>query len=404
MDFFWIFLRVLCWVSLAGVVHTYLLYPLILRSLACGKPPHELVYKSEEKQLFPRVSILMSAYNEERVLPEKLLSLEQLDYPVEKISLYAGSDHSSDQTGQILEAFAAKHSWAVFVPFSERQGKPAIINQLAARALQDHGKGQGHLLLITDANIILSPKALFHLTRHFRDPQIGVADSHILPYGVKEEGISKAEQRYLSTEVLLKHWEGILWGAMIGPFGGCYAVRSDFFNPAPSTFLVDDFYITMKALEAGGKALNDLEAVCYEGATHDVEVEFRRKKRIGAGNFQNMKVFQKLWWPPFTGLRFAFFSHKILRWITPHLILTGTLCVALLALSGNQMYQILLVLLGVCMFLLPLLDVLLVRMGIQLLILRGIRYFWMMNLALFSGWINYLKGIHTNVWQPTQRS
>ncbi|MBK6948730.1 MAG: glycosyltransferase [Haliscomenobacter sp.] len=404
MEFFWIFLHILSWGSLAGVLHTYVLYPLILRSLASGMTSHEPAYKPEERSLLPRVSILMSAFNEARVLPEKLESLDRLDYPFEKMTLYAGSDHSSDGTDQILEAFESSRPWAVFVPFTERQGKPAIINQLAARAIRDHGAGQGHLLLITDANIILHPMALFHLARHFCDPQIGVVDSHILPYGLKEEGISKAEQRYLSTEVRLKHWEGLLWGAMIGPFGGCYALRSDYFNPAPANFLVDDFYLTMKVLEAGGKAVNDLEAVCYEGATHAVEVEFRRKKRIGAGNFQNMKVFRKLWWPPFTGPRFAFFSHKVLRWITPHLVLTGSLSVALLAFAGNQFYQILLVVLGVGMFLLPLLDVLLVRMGVQVLILRGIRYFWMMNLALFSGWIYYLKGIRTNVWQPTQRN
>ncbi|MBV6428852.1 MAG: hypothetical protein KIPDCIKN_03389 [Haliscomenobacter sp.] len=404
MKVFWIILHVLSWGSLAGVLHTYLLYPLILRRLASGKRSHEPVYGPEEKPLLPRVSILMSAYNEARVLPEKLEGLERLAYPMENLFLYAGSDHSSDATDQILEAFAARHPWAAFVRFTERQGKPAIINQLAARAIQEHGAGQRHLLLITDANIMLSPMALFNLARHFRDSQVGVVDSHILPYGLKEEGISRAEHRYLSTEVRLKHWEGVVWGAMIGPFGGCYAVRSDFFSPAPANFLVDDFYIAMKVLEAGGNAINDLEAICYEGATHAVEVEFRRKRRIGAGNFQNMKVFRKLWWPPLNGPRFAFFSHKILRWITPHLVLTGSLSVGLLALAGNQFYLILFVLLGVGMFLLPLLDVLLLRMGVQVLILRGIRYFWMMNLALFAGWIYYLKGIRTNVWQPTQRS
>ncbi len=404
MKFFWFFLHLLSWGCLAGVIHTYLLYPLILRWLASGKPSHQQVFRPEDNLLLPRVSILMSAYNEEGVLPEKLESLERLEYPTEKITLYAGSDHSSDSTDQILESFAARNPWAVFVPFPERQGKPGVINQLAERAVRDHGAGQEHILLITDANILLSPKALFYLARHFCDPLIGVADSHIIPYGLKEVGISRAEERYLSSEAQLKHWEGILWGAMIGPFGGCYAVRSDYFNPAPSNFLVDDFYITLKVLEAGGMAINDLEAICYEGATHALNVEFRRKKRIGAGNFQNMKVFWRLWWPPFSGLRFAFFSHKVLRWVTPHLILAGSISVLLLALAGNQFYQILLVLLGTGMIILPLMDVLLLRVGIQLLILRGIRYFWMMNLALFSGWIYYLKGIRTNVWQPTQRS
>ena len=242
------------------------------------------------------------------------------------------------------------------------------------------------------------------LVRHFKTPQLAIVDAVIVHTGLQSAGISRSEDAYISGEARIKQRESILWKMMVGPFGGCYSIRSDYFQPVPANFLVDDFYIVMRAVEAGGLAISDPESVCLEGATHSVEVEFKRKKRIGAGNFQNMAVFKPLWWPPRSGVGFAFFSHKIVRWVGPQLIVSGIFAALLLALAGNQFYTILLCFLGVLMLGIPLLDLVLQSIGIQILLFRGIRYFFLMHIALFAGWLYYLKGIRNNVWQPTPRS
>ncbi len=54
--------------------------------------------------------------------------------------------------------------------------------------------------------------------------------------------------------------------------------------------------------------------------------------------------------------------------------------------------------------LLPLLDSLLQRLQISLLPLRGARYFVVMNVALLEGFIKFIKGIRSNVWEPTKRN
>src|SRR5690606_16045091 len=99
--------------------------------------------------------------------------------------------------------------------------------------------------------------------------------------------------------------EGLIWGTMMGAFGGLYSIRKSFFAPVPRNFLVDDFYITMHALAKGKLAINELSAVSYEDASNKISEEFRRKVRISAGNFQNLSVYKKLLWPPFTGLAFS---------------------------------------------------------------------------------------------------
>jgi len=398
-----IFLQFLFWASLVGIFHSYGIYPLLLEILAKRDYPREIPTSENRKSL--QVSILMAAHNEEKVLAEKLDSIAACDFPKDQLNVYLGSDGSTDATNAIAEKYAERYPWIRFFPFTQRQGKPALINSLADEAIKNFPEGEQHIFIITDANVIFSPSLLSCLLRHFTDPAIAVVDSHILPLGMRSEGISRAEQQYISREAILKFREGKIWGAMIGPFGGCYAIRSSYFRPVPPNYLVDDFYIVLHALQLGGKAINDLEAICYEGATHALATEFRRKRRIGAGNFQNMFTFTKSWWPTWkSGLQFAFFSHTILRWTTPHLLLIALILAVILAAGGNRFYTFLLFLGTAGAIGAPALDKALKQLGLQILPLRALAYFLWMNAALFLGWIDYLKGIKTNVWQPTQRN
>lgn len=396
------FLVILLWFSITSILHSYLLYPLLLRRLARGKRPNRLLFSKEEE--WPRVSVILSAYNEQEVIRQKMDSLVGLDYPENKIRLYVGSDCSSDQTNAIVSEYAARHPHLRFFPFTQRRGKPGVINELAGIATEEWGRGPGHIFILTDASVMLDPHCAATLVRHFKNPEIDVVDAHMIHFGMKEEGISRAEDEYISSEVQLKYREGLIWGAMAGPFGGCYAIRSNRFAFVPPNFLVDDFYITMKALEQGGKAINDLEATCREPVSHTIREEFRRKARISAGNFQNMSAFRHLWWPPFRPLSFTFFSHKVLRWLGPFFFIIILLSSGLLAMEGNLFYALLFWVMVGGLIVLPLLDILFNALGINLLPLRGARYFVMMNLALLQGFFKYLKGIRSNVWEPTKRN
>jgi cellulose synthase/poly-beta-1,6-N-acetylglucosamine synthase-like glycosyltransferase len=222
-------------------------------------------------------------------------------------------------------------------------------------------------------------------------------------FGVKKDGISVQEKAYLSREVMIKHRESVLWGAMIGPFGGCYSIRKSLYTPVPSNFLVDDFYINMQVLRKGYRAINDVEAMVHEDVSNNLNVEFRRKVRIATGNFQNLMTFAGMLWPPFTGKAFSFFSHKVLRWKGPFFILMAIISSAFLAMEENCFYIISLA--GIVfLLLLPLLDAMLKKFGIHIILLRFITHFVSMNIALLFGFFKFLKGVRTNVWKPTKRN
>ncbi len=393
--------EILLWGAVLGLVHSYLFYPLILSLLARGKKSNAILYDKTED--LPQVSVVMSVYNEERVIRQKLDSLIAVNYPRDRWRILIGSDCSSDQTNAIITEYAKSYPELHFFPYTERQGKPIVVNKLVESAASLVPLSADHLFLFTDASVILAEDTVWQLVRHFKNPEIFLVDANMQTMGVQQKGISRSEHQYLSGEVRLKQMESLVWGKMIGPFGGCYAMRSNYYEPVPPGYLVDDFYITMRAYEKGGMAINELKALCYEGLSHDIKEEYRRKSRISAGNFKNLATFKHLLWPPYRPLAFGFLSHKVLRWFGPFFIIFVLVSCSYLAWSGNNFYRGLLFLLGLWFIGAPILDGLLQRLKINWLPLRSITYFNNMNLALLEGFFKYLKGVKSNVWQPPRR-
>ena len=359
------------------------------------------IYQAEE---CPEVIVLMAAYNEAAVIDDKLKSLQALNYPSHKIKILIGSDNSTDGTNEIILKFAAQDPRIHLHAFTNRNGKPRIINRLVEAIQKETTLRSDLFFLMTDASVMLLPDTLEKLARHMRDPRIGLVDTHLQNQPAGGAGIASSEGQYVSGEVMLKHRESLLWQRMIGPFGGCYLMRSSYYQPVPPKFLVDDFYIAMKVFEQGGGAINDLGARCYEASSDEISEEYRRKARIGAGNFQNLQTFKHLLWSGDSRLSFAFTSHKILRWKGPFFVIFAFLSSAILAGFGNLFYLGLLIIQIGVWIILPLVDLILWKFNIHLKPLRNLRYFVFMNLALLNGFFKYLNGIKTNVWEPTKRA
>ncbi|MFT5385817.1 MAG: cellulose synthase/poly-beta-1,6-N-acetylglucosamine synthase-like glycosyltransferase, partial [Saprospiraceae bacterium] len=351
----------------------------------------------------PNVSVIMSVYNEEAVIKEKMESLLALDYPKDKLVIYIGSDHSDDRTNEILEAYQNSASNLSFHPFKVRRGKPGVVNNLAQVAFDERGQSEEHIFLMTDASVMLEEETLYELVKHFKNKEIMIVDSNMVNIDMKSKGISVLENQYISSEVSLKNLESLVFGKMVGPFGGCYTIRSSHFSMIPDKFLVDDFYITMRAFEKGGKAINEMSAICYEALPDDMQEEYRRKSRISAGNFQNLHTFRNLLYKG-NNLSFAFFSHKVLRWLGPFFIIFALVSTLILAISGNNLYQFLFILMIIALVGVPFLDYLLNKWKINILALRAVRYFIVMNIALLEGFFKYIKGVKNNVWQPPKRN
>ena len=139
-------LEVILFGSIAVLAYVYAGYPLIVLGLG---------------RLFPRpvrkgpglrsVTIIVSAYNEELHIHDKLANLQKLDYPPGTWDVIVVSDASDDRTDAIVSAFHAKNVRLLRV--EGRQGKTACQN-IAAQA------ATGEILLFTDANTELNSKSV----------------------------------------------------------------------------------------------------------------------------------------------------------------------------------------------------------------------------------------------------
>lgn len=384
---------ILFWLSVFLVVFSYALYPLMLKLLAVGKKPNQLLYDEAD---LPSISVIIAAFNEQSVIKEKLISVVQSNYPSDRLEILVGSDASTDQTIPIVKELSARHTLIKYFDFTDRRGKPSVVNDLVS-------KSKGEILVLTDANVFFSENTLFQLVKHFRNPEIGLVDTHMVNMGLKKEGISYQEKAYISREVKVKHMESLVWGTMMGPFGGCYAIRREDYSDVPPHSLVDDFYINMKVLEKGKKAVNELEAIVYEDVSNSLRDEFRRKIRIATGNFQNLRRFGHLLWPPWRGTGLAFLSHKVLRWFGPIFLILALLSNIPLALQSD-FYKLTLAGQLLLMFAIPTCDWVLRKFNMHISLLRLILHFYSMNLALLFGMFKYMKGVKTGVWKPTPRN
>jgi len=384
--------EIILWGSGVAILQSYVIYPVIISLLSRFKKENNKVFTPNAD--LPYVSIIMAVYNEEEVISEKIQSLYNTAYPDNNFEILIGSDGSSDRTNDILEEFSKDQKSFHFIAFNKRRGKPAVINEL-------RDKARGEILIMTDAQVLFSHDTIFELVKHYRNEKIGLVGANILNKRIDKSGISYQEWSFMSREIRLKYNEGKAWGTMIGAYGACYSIRNEYYSQVPDGYSVDDFYITMKVLEKKKKCILELKALGYENVPNRLSEEFRRKIRIAAGNFQNLRTFYKLLWPPYTGLAFSFFSHKVLRWLGPFFLLLLLISNSILAFY-HPLYRILLIIQGVLIFS-PFIDFLLRKIGLHIVILRFITHFYSMNLALLAGFLKFIKGTETNVWQPTRR-
>lgn len=383
-------IEILFWLSVLLLFHTYIIYPVILSVLSGTGKKDRITYSGDDD--LPVVSVIISAFNEEDVIAGKIESIYDTGYPHDKLEVLVGSDASDDRTVEILNELARSHSSLKVFDFKERRGKGNVVNDLVKNA-------GGSILVLTDANVMFDKDTLFRMIRHFKDERIGLVDTNMVNRGMTDEGISYQEKAYISREVKIKNNEGRLWGAMMGPFGGCYAIRKEDFPGVPPNFLVDDFYINMKIFEKGKLAVNDIDARVYEDLPDKLSVEFRRKVRIGTGNWQNLRTFRKLLFSSRYG--FAFWSHKVIRWIGPFLMIIA-LVTNIFLVFRNDFYYLPLAF-QLLLMLIPFLDALLKKMKIHVRPFRLVTHFYFMNIALLAGCFRSMGTISSGVWERTSR-
>ncbi len=314
-----------------GLTYPYAIYPLLLivASRFFARP----VAATAE---LPTVAILVSAFNEESGILDKIANFDALDYPADRIELWIGTDGSKDGTAAIVRE--AHHPRVQLVERLERSGKTAVLNDLASRA-------RAGVLVFADATGHFRPDAVRLLVRPLTDPRVGLVSGRALIR--KGAGNVAVEGAYYRLDSWMKDQEGAC-GWLAGALGPIYALRSSLYRELPPEF-INDLAHPCEVVAAGFEARFEPRAISEEPAGDHAGREFDRQTRIAAQAsyllvHESRQLFRKRCW----GMLWTLTSHKWLRWVAGIWIPLGWMALAELspALAAGALALVAIVVVG----------------------------------------------------------
>jgi cellulose synthase/poly-beta-1,6-N-acetylglucosamine synthase-like glycosyltransferase len=390
-------LKIIFWLCVGMVTYNYVGYPILLFLLGVfSQVKSDFTFLLKRKSRRPittishqsQIAILVSAFNEEAVIETRIQNLCAVDYPEDFVEILIGLDAPTDSTSQILSQLASPRVRVFNFPI--RRGKLAVISDLAQCT-------SARILIFSDANTSFRPDCVRNLVRHFDDPKVGAVSGEeirVINPGTDPAG----ESLYWRYESALKILESRIH-CLHSANGGVYAIRRELFRPQPN-LIVEDFQIPLDVRFQGYRVVYDPDAVAVEEIAPTFTSQFERRIRLAAGNFQTLFGHPEYLNPFKGGPAFAYWSHRVLRWLTPCLLIVAFACSA--GLVSDLTYRCLFF--AQCAFyVIALLGYGAKKKGRSPGFFGLPLYFCSMNTAYLFGLARYLSGHQSVAWAATPR-
>jgi cellulose synthase/poly-beta-1,6-N-acetylglucosamine synthase-like glycosyltransferase len=343
----------------------------------------------EKKSWEPKVSILISAFNEERDIVRKILSSLDLDYPAEKLEILIGSDGSTDRTVSLAAAYSSEQIQVL--GYSENRGKTSVQNDLVAAS-------SGEILIFTDAASFLNRDAIRMMVRNFSDPRVGCVAGRMRFVNTGDNINTHSQGIYWRYELKIRELESKI-GSLVGVDGPLYAVRRGcYVHLAPQS--ISDLLTPLLVLEQGKRVVLETEAVVDEDPTRKSGQEFKTRRRITLRGLIGLATYRHLL-NPFKnpGLALQIFFHKVLRWfVGPLVILHISVCAAL----SSELFFAVALNLYALFFLAAFAGWLLEVRGGKNRLLSIPYYFSLVNLAATVGIVDFIRNKQATSWKPVR--
>lgn len=299
------------WFSIFLMFYIFAGYPILLivwKKLFCEPYSAKPI---QENSLLPSVEVILVVRNVSEIINEKIDSLLALDYPKKKFKIIIVSDNSTDETVNIINQI--NNSSIRCVDNKHKSSKSAGLNQAIAMSNAD-------ILLLTDARQKHEPSSLKYLVAHFSDVSIGAVSGELILIDPDTNEFSKGMDAYWQYEKFIRGLESDI-DSVAGVTGAIYAMRRECYQPIPEQTLLDDVLIPMNLIMSAKKVKFESKAIAYDVPSDDLTREKIRKTRTLAGNWQLLELKPSLLNPVRNPIWLQFISHKILRLLSPMLML-----------------------------------------------------------------------------------
>ena len=377
--------EIIFWLTLGVIFYTYFGYPLFILFLSLF-----VNHKIKKGEIEPNVTVLITAYNEEKNIVEKLENTLSLDYPKEKLEIVVASDGSEDKTDQIVRQYSGRG--VILHRVEGRVGKTETQNQTVKIA-------KGDIVIFSDATTKYKKDAIRKIVRNYEDHSIGAVSGryeYVNPTGApvglgtilfwKYENSIKSRQTRIET--------------VTGCCGCIYSVRRDLYEPLPRD-IISDLVEPLKILGKGFRIAFEPEAVAYEETTETSKEEFGMRVRVISRGMYGLWYMRQLFNPFKYGfVSYQLFSHKVLRWIIPFLL--PLLLLSNLLLIGHPFYILTLVV-QILFYVGAVGGHLLDRMGKKAKLLALPLYYCVVNAASMAAFFRTIFGKKAIVWETVRK-
>jgi glycosyltransferase involved in cell wall biosynthesis len=376
-------MELLFFLTLFLIFFSYIGYPLSLVILSLFRN-----HPVERSQIFPSVSLILTVYNEERRIEEKLRNTLELDYPRECFQILVASDGSIDRTNAIVSSY--REMGVELLELAERKGKEHA--QKAAIAV-----ASGELIVFTDVATILPGESIKTIVSNFSDPSVGSVSGE--DRMLVAEGNVSGENLYVRYEMWLRGLESRV-NSLVGVSGSFFAARKEVCMDF-SVEMQSDFRTVLNCIKLGMRAVTDPLAVGYYKDVSDGRREYERKVRTvlrGITVFFNNTEYLNV-------VRYGLFSyqylcHKLLRWLVPIFLILLLLFNVVLA-PRSMFYLIVLA----AQFLFYVIGFTGIRRTdlINSVFKKIPVYFVLVNISILQAWFRFAKGDRIVRWTPSER-
>jgi cellulose synthase/poly-beta-1,6-N-acetylglucosamine synthase-like glycosyltransferase len=373
--------------SLLLVAYAYVGYPLVIFLWSRLFP--RAVRKAA---ITPRVSLIITAYNEERDIAAKLDNTLALDYPADKMEIIVASDCSSDRTDDIVRGYAGHGVRLHRRP--ERLGKSVAQNHAVKFA-------GGEILVFSDATTMYAADAVRQIVRSFADPQVGCVAGQLIYVDNAVTAVGQGCRSYWGYEKFIKESESRA-GSLIGVSGCLYAVRRSSYARL-ALDMSSDFVIASEIHLRGQRAVYERDAVAMEDTNKRGRDEFRMRVRIIEQTYSALHRYRAALRLGEHGLfAFQLISHKVMRYAVPLFLMVAF--AANLVLAGEAAFFRLAFIAQAALYLAAAAGGLGERLGLRLGVLALPYYFVLANAASLAAFVHFMRGKAHVLWEPVRES
>ena len=257
-------------------------------------------------------ALCLCVHNERSCIEAKIADmLRMADEAEGRLEILVYVDGANDGTPEILREHEDRIR--LFVS-AENQGKTEGMNLLARNT-------DAEILIYTDANVLAGERPIAVLDRYFADREIGCVCSDLTYVNPGDSATAEVGSAYWR----LNEWSKALetdTGSVMGADGALYAIRRALHEEVPDG-LIDDLFISLSVLIAGGRVVRAPELRAFETHAIDAKDEFSRKIRIAC---ECMHIHFRLWprLRKLDGLHlYKYIAHRLARWMCGVCLLAG---------------------------------------------------------------------------------